>query len=587
LGWGRMASIFSGLKIKYKIFIVIAVLMASIIVITNFVHRFAFVAYDELMHEQSSQALSISSLGMESELKKIAALSYTVVTDPDIQDYLWDIRNEQADYDSYVMFTKVRQRMVDLGALDKYVLSLQLYDVNDKEYSVGSRPLTLNERRLERLKHDSGETLGGIAWTTPDEHDRVLTAVRSIRRFHNLSLDELGILAVRIDVNRLFSDYASGLGREDAQFIIVNSEQEIIYPDKIDFDMQALSDLQNYEQGYKIVQDHDRAYFISHRSSVYTDWTYITLMPYDEIFQRTVKAKNIVLIVYVALFLIAVLVAFQLSRRITDPLEKLTIKMRRVQLGNFDYQEDDTTVITMDEVGQIQRHFRIMLERINELIQENYVKQLVIKDTQFKALQAQINPHFLYNTLESINWMAKMSQQSRISQMVESLGFLLRLSISEKEPVITLERELEIINHYLVIQKLRFEERLEYEVDVTASLRECMIPKLSVQPLVENAIHYGLEPMIEPCRIKIFAEMVDDQVHVTVEDNGAGMTAEYVEQLEKGDVQPKGTGLGIGNIKERINMLYGDQYGLSIKSKIGEGTSVTLILPYIVRDEDV
>jgi len=586
LGWSKVTSIFSNLKIKYKIFILIALLMASVILITNIVHRFAFFAYDELIYEQSSQAISISSLGMENELKKIAALSYTVVTDPDIQDYLWGIRNEEADYVSYVMFTQIRQRMVDLGALDKYVLSLQLYDVNDKEYTVGSRPLTLNDSRIMRLKLDAMSEQGGIAWTTPDVHDRVLTAVRNIRRYQNLSLESLGVLAVRIDVNRLFADYANGLDREDAQFIIMNSEQDMIYPDTIDFDMQTLSDLKEYEQGYKIVRQQGKSYFISYRSSEYTDWTYVTIMPYDKIFQSTVNAKNIVLAVYIALFLVAVIVAFQLSRRITDPLEKLTLKMRRVQLGNFDVQDDENTVIAMDEVGHIQRHFRIMLERINELIKENFVKQLVIKDTQLKALQAQINPHFLYNTLESINWMAKVSKHSRISQMVESLGFLLRLSISEKDPIISLHRELDIVNHYLVIQKLRFEERLDFSTQIPSHLLNCSVPKLSIQPLVENAINYALEPMIEPCSIRISAAVFEDHLHISVEDNGPGMSEHYVGQLVKGEVEPKGTGLGLGNIKERIKLLYGDEYGVTINSVRGAGTKVTLILPYVVRDED-
>src|SRR5690606_2848016 len=149
------------------------------------------------------------------------------------------------------------------------------------------------------------------------------------------------------------------------------------------------------------------------------------------------------------------------------------------------YENSAEIILSKDEVGQIQRHFRIMLERINELIQENYIKQLVIKDTQFKALQAQINPHFLYNTLESINWMAKMSKQDRISQMVESLGYLLRLSISEQDSVITLHKELHIVQQYLVIQKLRFEERLDFQLDVPEHLVLCTVPKLSIQPIVE------------------------------------------------------------------------------------------------------
>lgn len=584
---GSIISLLSNMKIKYKIFVLIAALMVSVILLTNVAHTFAFKAYDELVYQQSSKALGISSLGMESELRKISALSYNVVTDSAIQEYLWDIRNAETDYVSYVSYTKIRQRLVDLGALDKYVLSLQLYDVNNKEYTVGARPITLNEERLQRLNDEAHAFKGGISWTAPDENDNVLTAVRNIRRYQDLSLESLGTLAIRIDVNRLFSDYVNGIDHEDATFIILKGDDEIVYPEQAQLDLQTLTDLRDQEHRYKIVREDGKAYFLTYRSSAFTDWTYFTAMPYDTIFYTTDRAKTIVLVVYLALFLIAVVVVLQLSKRITDPLEKLTLKMRRVQLGNFDYIEDGNEVIAMDEVGQIQRHFRIMLQRINELIQENYVKQLTIKDTQFKALQAQINPHFLYNTLESINWMAKMSKQEQISQMVESLGALLRLSISEKESVISFQRELDIVNHYLVIQKLRFDERLDFSLQVPEHLTSCSVPKLSVQPIIENAIHYALEPNIEPCKIVLSAHVSDDCLHIVVEDNGPGMSESFLDKLNRGEIKPKGTGLGLQNIKERIKMLYGEQYGVEIESASEQGTKVTLILPYIVRDEDV
>jgi two-component system sensor histidine kinase YesM len=582
-----MISFFANLKIKYKIFLLIAVLMASVIILTNVVHNFAFKAYDELVYQQSSKALDISSLSMESEFKKISVLSYNVVTDSAIQEYLWDIRNADTEYVSYISYTKIRQRLVDLGALDKYVLSLQLYDVNDTEYTVGARPVTLNEERLERLRTEAIKFKGGISWTSPDENDHVLTAVRHIRRYQDLSLDGLGVVAIRIDVNRLFSDYVNGIDHEESSFIIVKGDNEVVYPDKLDLDLKTLSDMKDQRSRYRIVRSNDKAYFLTFRQSALTDWTYYTVTPYDNIFYSTINAKKMALIIYLALFLIASIVALQLSKRITDPLEKLTHRMRRVQLGNFDYEEDGKATLGMDEVGQIQRHFRMMLQRINELIQENYVKQLMIKDTQFKALQAQINPHFLYNTLESINWMAKMSKQERISRMVESLGFLLRLSINEKEVVITLQRELEILQHYLIIQKLRFEERLNFSLQVPAHLNSCDVPKLSVQPIIENAIHYALEPKIEPCTIVVSAQIQDNCLFISIADNGPGMSESFLEKLKTGEVKPQGTGLGLSNIRDRIKMLYGEEYGIKIESDRGFGTIVTLILPYIVRDEHV
>ncbi|MFD1954768.1 histidine kinase [Paenibacillus thailandensis] len=583
---GRLWSLFSNMKIKYKIFFLIAALMAVVAIITNLIQQYAFDTYDKLVYQQSSKALGTSSLGMENELKKIASLSYSVVTDPNIQNNLWNIRTANTDYVSYVTFTKITDRMVDLGALDKYVLSMQLYDVNDKEYAVGARAVTLNRERLERLEMEAVAQKGGVAWLAPDENDKTLTVARNIRRYHNLSLENLGTLAIRIDVNRLFADYGSGLDDEDAQFIILK-DNEMVYPEQTDFDLKTLAELKSGKQGYKIVRDAGKSYYITYLSSAYMDWTYYTVIPYDDIFESTVSVKNTVIIVYVLLFVAAVLVALQISRTITVPLEKLSVKMKRVQLGNFDYGEGDNERLPMDEVGQMQRNFRIMVERINELIQENYVKQLVIKDTQFKALQAQINPHFLYNTLETINWTAKMNKQARISQMVESLGALLRLSINVKDPIISLSRELEIINHYITIQKFRFEERLDFRIEVPSHLHYCSVPKLSLQPLVENAVNYALEQMVETCVIRLTASADASRLLISVEDNGPGMAKELVDSLRRGEVKPKGTGLGLQNIEERIKILYGDEYGLMIDSAPGEGTKVTLVLPYTVRDEHV
>ncbi|QAY66039.1 cache domain-containing sensor histidine kinase [Paenibacillus protaetiae] len=579
--------LFSNMRIKYKIFVLIAALMGGLGLITNFILQYAFGTYDSVMYKESSKALSISSMGMENELKKISTLSFSVVTDPDIQAHLWNIRTADTDYVSYVAFTKIRERMVELGALDKYVLSMQLYDVNDKEYAVGTRPVTLNQARLQRLKWEAVANKGGITWVPPDDNDSTLTATRNIRRYEELSLETLGILAIRVDVSRLFSDYAKGLDNEDSQFIILKDD-EVVYPEQeTDIKLETLTALEKEQQGYKIIRDGGKSYFITYLSSAYTDWTYYTVTPYDQIFYTTVRMKSTVILIYGLLFVAAVLLAYQISRRITVPLEKLSLKMKRVQLGHFDYQDEENSALPMDEVGQMQRNFRIMVERINELIQENYVKQLAIKDTQFKALQAQINPHFLYNTLETINWSAKMSNQTRISQMVESLGALLRLSINTRDPVISLSRELEIINPYITIQRFRFEERLDFHIDVPSHLHYCSIPKLSVQPLVENAINYALEQMIEPCTIRLAAAVTANKLRISVEDNGPGMEKEFVNKLRQGIVKPKGTGLGLQNIEERIKILYGEEYGLEIESDPGQGTKVTLVLPYEVRDEHV
>lgn len=205
-------------------------------------------------------------------------------------------------------------------------------------------------------------------------------------------------------------------------------------------------------------------------------------------------------------------------------------------------------------------------------MEENVEKQLIIKETELKALQAQINPHFLYNTLESINWLAKANQQKQISKMVESLGFLLRNSIHMKKDIVTIQEEADIVRHYMTIQRFRFEERLNFTLDIDDEVKHCLIPKLTLQPLAENAIQYALEPFTRPCAIRIQAKKAKGCVCITVEDNGPGMDGRILESTG-------GRGIGLWNIRERISLTFGEPYGLRIHSEHEKATRIVITIP--------
>jgi two-component system sensor histidine kinase YesM len=300
-------------------------------------------------------------------------------------------------------------------------------------------------------------------------------------------------------------------------------------------------------------------------------------------FAKVTAIKFVVLFLFLTLFLSAIYLVIQFSKRITNPIENLVSAMKYVQNGDFKVADTFKPSQVHDEVGILHRNFFVMIERINELIKENYEKQLLVKDTEFKALQSQINPHFLYNTLESINWLAKINKQQQISKMVESLGYLLRNAISLKDDVITVQEEIEMVEHYVTIQRFRFEERLDFHLSIHEDVKECVLPKLIVQPLVENAIHYALEMMIEPCMISVSAYKNGDLLHLLVEDNGIGMDEQQLESVRKGEIKTRGNGIGLRNIDSRIKFVFGNQYGLQIDSKINKGTKVLIVIPYQTR----
>ena len=232
-----------------------------------------------------------------------------------------------------------------------------------------------------------------------------------------------------------------------------------------------------------------------------------------------------------------------------------------------------------DELGVLHQEFDSMVQRINQLIEENYVKQILLKDTQIKMLEAQINPHFLFNTLESINWQAKMNHENIISQMTESLGALLRYSVEEKSDLVTVSRELSNLNSYIQIQQIRFDDRLRFSYLVDENLTNTLIPKMSIQPLVENSIKYALEQITDVCIIEVTIARKDNNVQICVRNNGSQIDPDILTKLKKGEILPKGSGIGLENINQRIRLLFGSEYGLSFRNEKDHAV-VILTIPF-------
>ena len=227
-----------------------------------------------------------------------------------------------------------------------------------------------------------------------------------------------------------------------------------------------------------------------------------------------------------------------------------------------------------------------MTKRIQNLVNTNYVNELLTREAQIKALESQINPHFLYNTLESINWRAKAVNNQEISLMTESLGSLLRATLSNKKSLVTLSYELSLINSYITIQQIRFEERLEFESQIPENLKNALLPPLTLQPLVENAIHYALEEIMETCYITIQAEELPQDpsgreaaLKILVKNSGSAFEDNLLELLDTQQKTPNRSGIGLLNINKRIKLLFGDAYGLSLYNE-DEFAVAAITIPY-------
>lgn len=221
----------------------------------------------------------------------------------------------------------------------------------------------------------------------------------------------------------------------------------------------------------------------------------------------------------------------------------------------------------------LHRQFDKMAAQISSLVKENYTKELLVKEAQLKALEMQINPHFLYNTLESINWRAKVIKATVISQMVESLGNLFRAILSHTGQNFTIEEELALVNDYLTIQKCRFGSRLICSINADPALSGICVPKLSIQPLVENAISHAMESICEECVINILVQKKGTYLQILVQNTGSVFEDHLLDKLQDGTITPKGFGIGLLNIDKRFRLMFGENYSFTLYNKNGMATA--------------
>ncbi|TXK84044.1 sensor histidine kinase [Paenibacillus sp. N3.4] len=574
------------MRIKAKLFLLITVSMAVSSTISLVGLQIAYSIYDQQIYEKSSQVLNLSSTMIENEVNKVERMSFSIMSDEQIQQNLMIMNTSDSDYIRIQSRSKLVDRLVQYINSETYIVAADITDVNGNNFSSGNLTAISTEKKEQILKN-SEQNDGSLAWLYPDSESNSLMAIRLIKSFDNLELKKLGTLVLHVNLDKIVHQYVRESVTREGEMLIVSGDH-LIYP-RTENLMSLINSVKPPDpasKGFRIIEQAGEKYFVSHIHSDYLGWTYYNILPFQTIFHNIILMKNWMIAAFLISFFLLVGFGMTVARSITKPIEGLIANMRGLQIGDLENSTMPAAPalsMQMDEVGLLQRTYRMMILRIQELIKENYTKQLIIKETEFRSLQAQINPHFLYNTLESINWISKMNGQKQVSQMVEALGFLLRSSISLKQDIIPLGDELQLIQHYITIQKVRFEERLNFELDLPDELKSQHIPKLTLQPLLENAVKYAVEVMLEPCRIRITGREVNDAMELVVEDNGPGIDELYLGQILTGERKSKGTGIGLKNIDERIKLSFGDEYGIQVDNRAEGGARVTIRIPMTKR----
>lgn len=448
--------------------------------------------------------------------------------------------------------------------------------------------------RQESLKDTSGE----IIWMPTREVNVQILSGRVPRDYFAMarkiveinSLEEIGYLCVEVDERILQETYA-GLREDGSEIYIMDVEGNMISSSSGDnnddhrMEYQPLTKiLESRKSGVMEYMEKGKEWVAIYSPLNQGHWRIIKAIPKSILYSEIDRLQMWVLIGSAHVFLLVLLAGLIYTGQITKPIAKLKKQMKVVESGDFSVRTD--TQIN-NELGDLGESFNHMIEKVQELMNEVVASERNKNELELEVLHAQINPHFLYNTLNTIRWMAKIKGEDSISNALVALVKLLRVSISLGKNLIPLHEEVDYIENYLLIQRLRFNQRFQICYGIRAEDQDVLIPKLILQPIVENSLIYGVEEIDEEApedqilTIKVFTESCEDGIRIVVDDNGPGIQQEVLERIFKAEKNiNKFSKVGLNNVNQRIKMYFGENYGLEILSVPGEGTKVMIHMPH-------
>lgn len=578
----------SNLPLKQKLSCIILSVLTLILLFFLLALQISKYSYNEQLYRAIAGNLSFSASTISKHLKNIESFSSVVIAQKEVQESL-DAVNSNDDVltlsKNYSLLNEVvstYQQTYKQNNLSCIALVNPRF-TNCSNFPVMSR---IPPEFLREILQKAAQASGSAVWIS-DSSNHYLILSRQIRKTENLSLKPLGYLLLFINLDDLVGDANQAVNTyESGHYLIYDNEKLIYHSEGISQDW-ALLLYEKLQRPYDIIKQNRHKYFAVRSRIPSYEWNYINLIPYDDINRSIVAVFQLILVILLAGLLLSLFVAHIMMRYVVRDFELLLHKMEifsqtELQLpeSRIDYSQRS------DEIGKLHQSFDAMAERIQHLVNTNYRYQILNRDARLKALESQINPHFLYNTLETVNWRAKALKDDTISNIVQSLAALLRATLSNEKSLVPLNYELNLVNNYITIQKIRFEERLLfhfYDSECTENLKNALVLPLTIQPLLENAIRYGMEEMTETCEISVYPYQRGDFLIIEVANQGSSFEENLLENLQNGSKSSHGFGIGLLNINQRIQMLFGDAYGLSFRNEEDKAIAI-ITLPFIFEE---
>lgn len=579
----RCAVWFNDLSLYKKILTVFlvalfALFLTSLISIQVLTHR-----YNEVLYQTNADSLSHVTTYLESEMQMIENITDNMIGDSVLQENLsFLFENPYSDRRALAK-RDIYQQLYSYIYQSRYVKSINIVLDDGSNICMGRSDDIFKFNRLE-LDSAIDSLKGKALWSAAIDPGEDTVCARQILKLKYLSLKKLAGLYVTVNMEKMIEDglKSSGTLADNSRFILMNGDKRI-YPAEAyhpNYCQTLISKSEKSKNTYTIASLDNKKEFIITGYVPYTGWDYLYFRDYNPLFNNVRLITIQILFFTFFIILVTAVLVNLIFRYIFRHLDYLIEKIQR--FGNGETPDYDRKTYhyenRKDEIGQLHRSFDEMTHSVKVLRDENYDKQILLRDSTIKMLQQQINPHFLYNTLDTINWMAQKYGADDISMMVRSLGNLFRASIAGQKDIIPLSDELEVLNNYIRIQEMRFKDRLHFELEIPENISHIFVPKLCIQPLVENALKHAMEDTDEMCSIYVTIRDKEQDYEIKVSNTGSSFDPDLISKLESREILPQGSGVGLVNINSRLKLLYGNKYGLNFYNNNGMAV-VTLSIP--------
>ncbi len=586
----RLRNLVGSLSIRARIILFFVIVSnISVLIIGVISYRLAFDAIWARADQFNRQIIENVTEKIDSLLSEAQRTSQMVADDPTIQATL----RRPLDTDIGRRYSKDLEVDTQLNFIQSYktdILGIYVLGANGSAYKSSFYSLRTDDLRREgwyativsgKAPTWFGFHMGSFAAVTVGQ-SLVTVGVPVIDK---ASGEALGAVIVDMEVELLLRTIRAKLGNTGFIFMVDQNQKVISHPDNL-MDPQreatlrrAVEDLATTRDVSSSVLKHE--FLIFSKASTVTGWNIIGVIPRAELEKDTYSIRRAITILLPLVCLLDLLAAWYFASALSNPIKKLMRLMRKVEGGDFSVVMDAQS---RDEIGLLAQGFNVMVGRIRELMQKVYREHQKLRSAELAALQAQINPHFLYNTLESIIWLSRAGRSHDVIHIVEAMTKLFRIGISGGRELITIRDELEHVRSYLTIQQIRYKNKIDYLVDVPESLGSCRILKLVLQPLVENSIYHGIKNVRGKGLITVHGREEGNDIILDVMDSGIGMKPEELRALQAaladhGSEADNNGNYGLKNIHERLTIFFGPEYGLSFTSEYGRGTTVAVRIP--------